>query len=138
MTHNETLNALLKLGQVHADITFDASMFIGTDSNPLAVLARHCSGEGGASWDELAVLTGLDLEAFDPDKPMPDIGEGAILQALGKLVLVWFAVYRNELAEAAGLVGREALPGIVPAALAGVPPRFAAAPVRVASQGVAA
>lgn len=138
MTHNETLNAILKLGQVRADITFDASMFIGADSNPLAVLARHCSGEGGASWAELAALTGLDVEALDPDKPLPDIGEGAILQALGKLVLVWFAVYRNELAEAVGLIGREALPGIVPAALAAVPPGFAAAPVRVASLGVAA
>lgn len=138
MTHNETLNALLKLGHVRADITLDPSMFIGADSNPLAVLALQCSGEGGASMDELAALTGLSVEVFDRDKPMPDLGEGIILQALGKLVLVWFAVYRNELAEAAGLVGREALPGIVPAALAGALQGFADAPVRVLSLGVAA
>lgn len=138
MNHAETLDAILLVDTMpDAVIRLDSSMFIGANSNPLATLALWCSGEGGAGLEELAALTGLDPETFLADRPMPaDLDKDTIHLALGKLVRVWLAVARNDLAEVAGLTGREPLPGIVPEALARALQRTA--PVRVASAREAA
>lgn len=138
MNHAETLDAVLRAGILSdAVITLDGSMFVGATANPLLVLGVLCCGEGGATPDELAALTGLDPDTFTIDRPMPDhLDEDAIHLALGKLTRVWLAVMRNELAETIGLRGRETLPGIVPAVLAEVLQRTA--PVRIAPAKVAA
>lgn len=137
MNHSQALNAILAAGTLPDDaiIRLDGSMFVGADTNPIAALALLCSGEGGATLEELAALTGLDPELFDPDLHLT-AGEDTVLIALGKLVRVWFAVERNHLAEAAGLTGREPLPGVMPAALAEALQRIT--PVRIAPAKVAA
>lgn len=130
MNHTETLDVILQAGTLpDAVIRLDGTMFVGATANPLATLALWCSGEGGATPDELAALTGLDPDTFTIDRPMPDhLDEDATHLALGKLARVWFAVERNQLAEVAGLTGREPLPGIMPAALVAALRR--SAPVR--------
>jgi len=136
MNHTETLDAILQAGTMpDAVIRLDGSMFVGTTANPLATLALWCSGEGGATPEDLAALTGLAPDAFQ-SADLPDLDKDTVLIALGKLVRIWFAVERNHLAEAAGLTGRETLPGIVPAALVATLQRTA--PVRVASAREAA
>lgn len=136
MNHNETLDAILQAGTMpDAVIRLDGSMFVGADSNPLGTLARLCGGEGGAGLEELAALTGLAPDALQ-SADLPNLDKDTVLIALGKLVRVWFAVERNHLAEAAGLTGREPLPGVMPAALAEALQRIT--PVRIAPAKVAA
>ncbi len=138
MNHAEALDAILQAGTLpDAVIRLDGTMFVSATANPLATLALWCSGEGGATREELAALTGLDPETFLADRPMPaDLDKDTIHLALGKLVRVWLAVARNDLAEAAGLTGREPLPGVMPAALAEALQRIT--PVRIAPAKVAA
>ena len=122
MNHAETLDAILQAGTLpDAVIRLDGSMF--ADSNPLNTLLVWCACSDGATTEELEALTGLDLDALPED-----LGDDGSNLALGRLFRVWFAVARNELAEVAGLTGREPLPGIVPAALAAALRR--SAPVR--------
>lgn len=122
MNHTETLDAILQAGTLpDAVITLDGTMF--ADPNPLSTLLVWCCGEGGATTEELEALTGLDLDALPED-----LGDDGSNLVLGRLFRVWFAVARNDLAEVAGLTGREPLPGIVPAALAAALRR--SAPVR--------
>lgn len=130
MNHAETLDAILQAGTLpDAVISLDSSMF--ADSNPLNTLLVWCACSDGATTEELEALTGLELGAL-PD----DLSADAINLALGKLVRVWLTMMRNELAEVAGLKGREPLPGIVPEALARALQRTA--PVRIAPAKVAA
>lgn len=122
MNHTETLDAILQAGTLpDAVITLDGTMF--ADPNPLSTLLVWCCGEGGATTEELEALTGLDLDALPED-----LGDDGSNLVLGRLFRVWFAVARNDLAEVAGLTGREPLPGSVPAALAAALRR--SAPVR--------
>lgn len=110
--HLHTLNALLRSGALEATVAYDANIFEGSDINPLATLRLatfdHAQGEA-ISPEACAAITGLSASVFEDTDTRPDVSGADLEHALGRMALAWLASVRNQLAEDAGLQGRETL-----------------------------
>lgn len=125
--HTHILDTLLEAQILDTTIAYDASIFTGSATNPLAVLRGMISedGDGAIESETCAAITGLPAHHFDTATTAPGISTEALERAMGRLALAWLASVRNRMAEDAGLLGREPL---APAAhqLAALPVRRAA------------
>lgn len=110
--HLNRLNALIHARALAATITYDASVFEGSDINPLTTLrlATFDPAQGEAmSPEDCGAITGLPASVFETTTEAPVVSGADLERALGRLALAWLASIRNQLAEEAGLQGRESL-----------------------------
>lgn len=111
-THLNSLNALLRAEAINTRIDYPSGMFEGSDINPLALLRLitldHARDEA-ISPEDCASITGLSPTVFETTDTRPDMSGPDLERALGRMALAWLASVRNQLAEDAGLQGRETL-----------------------------
>lgn len=108
--HRHLLDSLLEAQTLNTTIAYDASIFTGSATNPLATMRfMIADGEDAIESETCAAITNLPAHLFDSTAKAPDISTEALELALGRMTLAWLASVRNRLAEDAGLLGREPL-----------------------------
>lgn len=107
--HIRLLDALLEAHALDTTIAYDASIFTGSATNPLATLRLMTLTDDGIESETCAAITGLPAHHFDSTATAPDVSAEDLERALGRMTLAWLASVRNRLAEDAGLLGREPL-----------------------------